>query len=85
MLYHGTATRFLESILQQGLIAGARHHVHLSQETVTAVAVGQRYGKPVLLKIDAQRMHRQGFRFYQSENGVWLTEAVPVEFLLVDD
>jgi len=85
VLYHGTATRFLESILQQGLIAGARHHVHLSQETVTAVAVGQRYGKPVLLKIDAQRMHRQGFRFYQSENGVWLTEAVPVEFLLVDD
>ncbi len=85
VLYHGTAARFLESILQQGLIAGARHHVHLSQDTVTAVAVGQRYGKPVLLKVDAQRMHRQGFRFYQSENGVWLTEAVPVEFLLVDD
>jgi len=75
----------VESILQQGLIAGSRHHVHLSQDTGTAVAVGERYGKPVLLKVDALRMHRLGFRFYQSENGVWLTEAVPVEFLLVDD
>ena len=81
LLYHGTATRFLESILEQGLIAGSRHHVHLSQDEQTAVSVGQRYGKPVVLKIDALRMQQAGFRFFQADNGVWLTEAVPVEFI----
>ncbi|GAB7530897.1 RNA 2'-phosphotransferase [Pseudomonas sp. 3A(2025)] len=81
LLYHGTATRFLESILQQGLIAGSRHHVHLSQDEQTAVSIGQRYGKPVVLQIDALRMQEAGFRFFQADNGVWLTESVPVEFI----
>jgi len=80
-LYHGTATRFLESIQQQGLIAGSRHHVHLSQDMATAVAVGQRYGKPVLLKVEALRMHQQGFKFFQAENGVWLTNNVPANLI----
>lgn len=80
-LYHGTATRFLESIRQQGLIAGARHHVHLSQDITTATAVGQRYGKPVVLKIEALRMHQQGFKFFQAENGVWLTTHVQAGFI----
>lgn len=80
-LFHGTATRFLESILQQGLIAGSRHHVHLSQDTLTAITVGQRYGKPVVLKIESLRMYQQGFKFFQAENSVWLTEAVPVNFI----
>ncbi|MHC8349443.1 RNA 2'-phosphotransferase [Pseudomonas sp. RT4P38] len=79
-LYHGTATRFLESIHQQGLIAGSRHYVHLSRDIATAIAVGQRYGTPVVLKIDALRMHQQGFKFFQAENGVWLTEHVPLIF-----
>lgn len=83
-LYHGTATRFLESILQQGLIAGSRHHVHLSQDIPTAIAVGQRYGKPVVLKIEALRMHLQGFKFFQAENGVWLTNYVPMSFIHQD-
>ncbi|WP_253391135.1 RNA 2'-phosphotransferase [Pseudomonas citronellolis] len=81
-LYHGTATRFLESILQQGLIAGSRHHVHLSQDIPTAIGVGQRYGNPATLKIEALRMHQQGFKFYQAENGVWLTDHVPTKFIL---
>ncbi|WAJ36013.1 RNA 2'-phosphotransferase [Pseudomonas sp. GOM7] len=80
-LYHGTATRFLQSTRQQGLIPGSRHHVHLSQDIPTAVAVGQRYGKPVVLKVAAQRMHAQGFCFYQAENGVWLTNHVPTDFI----
>ncbi|PWK27510.1 RNA 2'-phosphotransferase [Pseudomonas sp. OV226] len=80
-LYHGTATRFLESIQQQGLIAGSRHHVHLSQDIATAVAVGQRYGKPTVLKIEALRMHQQGFKFFQAENDVWLTSSVPIFFM----
>jgi len=81
LLYHGTATRFLESILQQGLIAGSRHHVHLSQEILTAIAVGQRYGKPVVLKIESQQMYQQGFKFFQAENSIWLTNAVPANFI----
>ena len=84
-LYHGTATRFLESIRQQGLIAGSRHHVHLSQDIATAIAVGQRYGKPVVLKIEALRMHQQGFKFFQAENGVWLTNHVPANMVSEQD
>ncbi|WP_409284355.1 RNA 2'-phosphotransferase [Pseudomonas protegens] len=81
VLYHGTATRFMESINEKGLIPGSRHHVHLSQEIDTARAVGQRYGQVVILQIDAQVMQAQGFRFYQAENGVWLTDQVPVDFI----
>jgi putative RNA 2'-phosphotransferase len=80
-LYHGTATRFLDSILAEGLRPGQRHHVHLSQDITTATAVGQRYGKPVVLKIEALRMHQQGFKFFQADNGVWLTAHVPAPFL----
>lgn len=80
-LYHGTATRFLDSILAEGLRPGERHHVHLSADVNTATAVGQRYGKPVALKIEALRMHRQGFVFFQADNGVWLTESVPYRFI----
>jgi len=81
ILYHGTATRFMDSINEQGLIPGSRHHVHLSQETATASAVGQRYGTVVILQVAARRMQEQGFKFYQAENGVWLTERVPAVFL----
>lgn len=81
-LCHGTATRFLESIRKEGLRPGSRQYVHLSQETQTAAAVGQRYGKPVVLKIKALLMHEQGFKFYQAENGVWLTSSVPPAFIL---
>lgn len=80
-LYHGTATRFMASIHEQGLIPGSRHHVHLSQEVETANAVGQRYGTVVILKVAALQMLEQGFKFYQAENGVWLTELVPVKFI----
>ncbi|MCX2543790.1 RNA 2'-phosphotransferase [Pseudomonas sp. COW5] len=80
-LYHGTATRFMDSINEQGLIPGSRHHVHLSQETATASAVGQRYGTVVILQVAARQMQEQGFKFYQAENGVWLTERVPAKFL----
>ncbi|GHU48608.1 putative RNA 2'-phosphotransferase [Betaproteobacteria bacterium] len=80
-LYHGTATRFLNSIREQGLLPGTRHYVHLSEDEQTATAVGQRYGKPIVLKIEALRMHQQGLKFFQAENGVWLTDKVPVIFI----
>lgn len=81
LLYHGTATRFLESIQEKGLLPGSRQYVHLSQDAQTASDVGQRHGKPVVLKIEALLMHEQGFKFFQSENGVWLTEVVPATFI----
>ncbi len=80
-LYHGTATRFLESIQKEGLKPQERQYVHLSEDEQTAIAVGQRYGKPVVLKIEALRMYQQGFKFFQAENGVWLTSSVPIEVL----
>ncbi len=76
VLYHGTAQRFLESIRKEGLKPGARQYVHLSEDVNTATAVGQRYGKPVVLTVNAKAMHAQGFKFYQAENGVWLTASV---------
>jgi putative RNA 2'-phosphotransferase len=76
-LYHGTVERFLSLILKDGLIRGKRHHVHLSKDVETATKVGARRGKPVILKIDAGRMHRDGCKFLLSANGVWLTDAVP--------
>lgn len=82
-LYHGTAQRNLQSILSQGLLKGKRHHVHLSEQEKTALQVGARYGKPVLLLIDAASMHKDGYTFYKSTNGVWLTEAVPPNYLLL--
>lgn len=82
VLYHGTAERFLTSIKEQGLIKGKRHHVHLSADVETATKVGQRHGKPVALRVEAGRMRQDGFVFYISENGVWLTESVPVQYLV---
>ena len=84
-LFHGTATHFLSSIMAQGLIKGKRHHVHLSANQETALQVGQRHGKPVILEVAAQAMQQAGHVFYLSENGVWLTEAVPSAFLTMVD
>ncbi|SFX33543.1 putative RNA 2'-phosphotransferase [Janthinobacterium lividum] len=81
MLYHGTASRFVDAIRAGGLLPGSRNHVHLSSNHETAVAVGARHGKPVVLTVDAAAMQAQGHAFYVSDNGVWLTQAVPVAFI----
>lgn len=78
LLYHGTASRFMASIEVQGLVAGSRHHVHLSEDPETALGVGRRYGEPVLLVINTSKMREAGARFYQADNGVWLVNEVPV-------
>ena len=80
-LFHGTATRFLESIMQTGLSKQKRQHVHLSKNIETAIAVGERHGKVVILEVDAKKMSEEGYEFYLSENGVWLTDNVPVNYL----
>lgn len=81
LLYHGTATRFLDSIREKGLLKMERHHVHLAAETKVTLEVGARHGKPVLLTILACQMHREGHVFYRSTNGVWLVEHVPPQFI----
>lgn len=80
-LFHGTATKNLASIRANGLSPGNRQHVHLSWDEETAVKVGQRHGKPVVLKVRAGDMHREGHVFFLSENKVWLTGLVPPGYL----
>jgi putative RNA 2'-phosphotransferase len=85
VLYHGTADRFLDSIMKTGLQKKERHHVHLSADRQTPIAVGQRYGKPVVLRILARDMFAAGYNFYQTDNNVWLTDHVPVAYITVSE
>ncbi len=80
-LYHGTATRFLESIRRQGLLSRNRQFVHLSETPEAALQVGRRHGSPVILTIHARQMHQCGHGFYHPAGGIWLTEHVPPEFI----
>jgi putative RNA 2'-phosphotransferase len=82
-LFHGTAQRNLGLIMQDGLLPMARHAVHLSADTDTAVNVGSRHGKPVVLIVDTARMLAEGAEFFVSGNGVWLIDHVPAEYLEV--
>jgi putative RNA 2'-phosphotransferase len=81
VLYHGTASRFVESILKDGLKPMTRLYVHLSSDMKTAIDVGSRHGKPVVFSIDAKQMYDDGIKFYLSNNGVWLTKYVDVKYL----
>ncbi len=80
-LYHGTVAKFIAAIQQTGLQKMSRQHVHLSADRNTAHKVGNRRGRPVILNIRSGAMHQDGFVFYLSENGVWLTDAVPVNYI----
>ena len=80
-LYHGTATRFAASIEEKGLLPGQRQYVHLSTDEQTAQSVGQRHGKPIIYLVDAGSMHADGYAFYRSANGVWMTKTVPARYL----
>ena len=80
-LYHGTVDKFINQIKQQGLQKMDRQHVHLSSDQETAEKVGGRRGKPVILIIMASEMHKAGFPFYISHNGVWLCDAVPAQYI----
>lgn len=82
VLFHGTVDKHLPSIRAEGLKKILRHHVHLSADEATARAVAARHGKPVIFRIAAAKMHAAGHVFYQSANGVWLTDAVPPHYLL---
>jgi len=84
-LFHGTVAAFIESIREQGLLKRSRNHVHLSADIETAKKVGARRGKPLILTIRAAAMHESGYSFYLSANGVWLTDAVPAQFIQFPD
>lgn len=85
VLFHGTATRFASSIRARGLVAGSRQYVHLSVDRETALQVGKRYGKPLLLEVEALAMSRSGYEFFLSANGIWLTRAAPTIYLRFPD
>ena len=80
-LYHGTNVKAYDTIHIEGLKKMARQHVHMAVEIGTARSVGMRHGSEVVIRIDAGEMHLAGFEFYKSENGVWLTDHVPAQFL----
>lgn len=83
VLYHGTAERFASSILEMGLTKQERQHVHLSSDAETALNVGRRHGKPLVFEVSALQMVADGHEFFLSDNGVWLTDHVPVKYLKV--
>ncbi len=83
-LYHGTGEKYVASIEEQGLIPKTRLYVHLSPDFNTAEKVGSRHGKPVVYRISAEKMAKDGYVFYKSSNGVWLTKEVPIQYFKRD-
>lgn len=84
VLYHGTASRNLNAIRQEGIKRGNRSYVHLSIDKETALKVGSRHGYPVVLEILAEKMFQDGIHFFCSKNGVWLAEYVAPEYITTD-
>lgn len=80
VLYHGTATRFSDSIYKEGIKKQGRQYVHLSADVETAAKVGKRHGELVIFKVNSQQMYRDGYKFFLSENKVWLTDYVPIKY-----
>lgn len=81
VLYHGTGEKYVESIDRRGLIPKSRLYVHLSRDKATAINVGKRHGAPVVYEINAAQMTKDGYKFYESENKVWLTKSVPIDYM----
>lgn len=81
ILYHGTGIKYCSSINKQGLIPKSRLYVHLSKDIETAVNVGNRHGESFVYEVRAKDMYNDGYKFFLSQNGVWLTKEVPVCYL----
>lgn len=82
VLYHGTSSNAIRAINVEGLRKMSRQHVHLSQDIETAYNVGGRHGgSTFVLGVDAKRMYLDDHQFFLSENGVWLTDSVPRQYL----
>lgn len=83
ILYHGTAKKYLESILEKGIVKGNRHHVHMSSDIETASRVGKRHGDLIVLIIDSKKMREDNIKFYISENGVYLCDYIAPKYFKV--
>ena len=83
ILYHGTSSNYIYSIIKNGINSKNRMYVHLSGDIKTAIAVGKRHGNPVVLEINAKRMYKDGIKFYLSKNNVWLTKYVPSKYIKI--
>jgi len=83
LLYHGTAQKNLESILKYGIDKRNRNHVHLSADVETAIKVGSRHGKVIVLLIDTIQMYKDGIQFYLSKNNVWLTDFIDKKYISI--
>lgn len=83
ILYHGTAEKYVESINRSGLVSKHRLYVHLSNNIETATDVGSRHGKPVIYEVASREMYNDGYDFFISVNGVWLTKEVPIKYLRI--
>lgn len=84
MLWHGTREQLIPSIMEQGILRMNRLYVHLSPDRETAINVGRRHGRPLLLCVNSRQMKEDGYLFYLSVNGVWLTKEVPVEYFTLE-
>lgn len=80
-LYHGTGEKNVNVILAEGIQKRSRQHVHLSADKETAVNVGSRHGKPIVLIVLSGEMYQDGKLFYLSANGVWLTDFVETKYI----
>ncbi|MGJ8656637.1 MAG: RNA 2'-phosphotransferase [Akkermansiaceae bacterium] len=81
LLYHGTPSKYIDSILQEGLKKQQRHHVHMSENIPLMLEVARRRGQPRLIEINAKKMHEEGHQFFVTENQVWLSEYIPTKFI----
>ena len=81
LLFHGTSTKYLDSIMEKGIISKSRQYVHLSKDVDTAHTVGLRHGAgTVILVVSAEQMYKDGYKFFLSDNGVWLVDEVPTKY-----
>ena len=85
VLYHGTAEKYLQSIMKDGIIPRKRNYVHLSESKEIANQVGARHGNPIVLTVDAKSMFENGSKFYKAQKGVWLAERIPSEYIKIDN
>ena len=80
-IYHGTGEKYVSPIDEQSLIPKSRLYVHLSADVSTAKKVGSRHGRSVIYTVDCKKMTEDGYKFFLSANGLWLTKSVPAGYL----
>lgn len=84
VLYHGTAHRFIDSILKNGLLPMKRQYIHLSVDAETAIIVAKRRdNNPIILEIDTNAAAKDGIIFYLGNDKVWLCDKMPAKYIKI--